>query len=175
MDPTQDVLKRLETFGQEFSQSFGQAVGPRCIVLGKQVWTNTELENEQQWPHVRKWWKCSTCNALLSFQRFTLGVRLYYIVMEAMLKSVQWLIWFIYQPFHSVFLLLMYLFRGSREFKWTFLRTGFRKLLNIEDIINCVTFSNMFFHCSCPRNFCLHSNIVERKWPLSTGSNWKEV
>ncbi|XP_019941544.1 retinoblastoma-associated protein isoform X1 [Paralichthys olivaceus] len=55
VDPTQDMLKRLETFNQAFSESFGQAVGPRCIVLGK--------------------------------QRFTLGVRLYYKVMEAMLKS----------------------------------------------------------------------------------------
>ncbi|XP_053296961.1 retinoblastoma-associated protein [Pleuronectes platessa] len=55
VDPTQDVLKRLETLDQEFSRSFGQAVGPRCIVLGK--------------------------------QRFSLGVQLYYRVMEAMLKS----------------------------------------------------------------------------------------
>ncbi|XP_040006252.1 retinoblastoma-associated protein [Xiphias gladius] len=55
VDPTQDVLKRLETLEQAFSQRFGQAVGPRCVVLGK--------------------------------QRFTLGVRLYYKVMEAMLKS----------------------------------------------------------------------------------------
>uniref|UniRef100_A0A671W611 Retinoblastoma 1 n=1 Tax=Sparus aurata TaxID=8175 RepID=A0A671W611_SPAAU len=56
VDPTQDVLKRLETLGQAFSQRFGQAVGPRCIVLGR--------------------------------QRFNLGVKLYYKVMEAMLKSV---------------------------------------------------------------------------------------
>lgn len=55
VDPTQDVLKRLETLGQVFSQRFGQAVGPHCIVYGR--------------------------------QRFTLGVRLYYKVMEAMLKS----------------------------------------------------------------------------------------
>ncbi|TKS83470.1 Retinoblastoma-associated protein p104 pRb [Collichthys lucidus] len=55
VDPKQDVLKRLETLGQAFSQRFGQAVGPRCIVLGR--------------------------------QRFTLGVKLYYKVMEAMLKS----------------------------------------------------------------------------------------
>uniref|UniRef100_A0A671W0I1 Retinoblastoma 1 n=1 Tax=Sparus aurata TaxID=8175 RepID=A0A671W0I1_SPAAU len=55
VDPTQDVLKRLETLGQAFSQRFGQAVGPRCIVLGR--------------------------------QRFNLGVKLYYKVMEAMLKS----------------------------------------------------------------------------------------
>nr|XP_057943789.1 retinoblastoma-associated protein [Doryrhamphus excisus] len=54
-DPTQDVLKRLETLGQTFSQRFAKAVGPRCIALGK--------------------------------QRFTLGVKLYYKVMEAMLKS----------------------------------------------------------------------------------------
>uniref|UniRef100_A0A3B3ZFI4 Uncharacterized protein n=1 Tax=Periophthalmus magnuspinnatus TaxID=409849 RepID=A0A3B3ZFI4_9GOBI len=45
VDPTQNVLKRLETLGQTFSQRFSQAVGPR------------------------------------------LGVRLYYKVMEAMLKS----------------------------------------------------------------------------------------
>uniref|UniRef100_A0A3Q1AYS0 Retinoblastoma 1 n=1 Tax=Amphiprion ocellaris TaxID=80972 RepID=A0A3Q1AYS0_AMPOC len=56
VDPTQDVLKRLETLGQLFSQRFGQAVGPRCVVYGR--------------------------------QRFALGVRLYYKVMEAMLKSV---------------------------------------------------------------------------------------
>uniref|UniRef100_A0A665WQ59 Retinoblastoma 1 n=1 Tax=Echeneis naucrates TaxID=173247 RepID=A0A665WQ59_ECHNA len=55
VDPTQDVLKRLETLEQTFSQRFGQAVGPRCVILGK--------------------------------QRFTLGVRLYYKVMEEMLKS----------------------------------------------------------------------------------------
>uniref|UniRef100_A0A8C4IRJ3 Retinoblastoma-associated protein n=1 Tax=Dicentrarchus labrax TaxID=13489 RepID=A0A8C4IRJ3_DICLA len=55
VDPTQEVLKRLETLGQAFSQRFGQAVGPRCVVLGR--------------------------------QRFNLGVKLYYKVMEAMLKS----------------------------------------------------------------------------------------
>uniref|UniRef100_A0A3Q4N1C7 Retinoblastoma 1 n=1 Tax=Neolamprologus brichardi TaxID=32507 RepID=A0A3Q4N1C7_NEOBR len=55
VDPTQDVQKRLETLGQVFSQRFGQAVGPRCVVYGR--------------------------------QRFTLGVRLYYRVMEEMLKS----------------------------------------------------------------------------------------
>uniref|UniRef100_A0A669CM75 Retinoblastoma 1 n=1 Tax=Oreochromis niloticus TaxID=8128 RepID=A0A669CM75_ORENI len=55
VDPTQDVQKRLETLGQVFSQRFGQAVGPHCVVYGR--------------------------------QRFTLGVRLYYRVMEEMLKS----------------------------------------------------------------------------------------
>ncbi|MEQ2254661.1 hypothetical protein ILYODFUR_005966, partial [Ilyodon furcidens] len=55
VDPTQDVQKRLETLGQVFSQKFGEAVGPRCVVYGR--------------------------------QRFALGVRLYYKVMEAMLKS----------------------------------------------------------------------------------------
>uniref|UniRef100_A0A3P8WPX1 Retinoblastoma 1 n=1 Tax=Cynoglossus semilaevis TaxID=244447 RepID=A0A3P8WPX1_CYNSE len=55
VDPTQGVLKRLEMLDQRFSQRFGQAVGPRCVLLGN--------------------------------QRFTLGVRLYYKVMEAMLKS----------------------------------------------------------------------------------------
>ncbi|XP_077403089.1 retinoblastoma-associated protein [Vanacampus margaritifer] len=55
VDPTRDVLKRLETLGPKFSQKFAEAVGPRCITLGK--------------------------------QRFTLGVKLYYKVMEAMLKS----------------------------------------------------------------------------------------
>ncbi|XP_061558132.1 retinoblastoma-associated protein isoform X1 [Phycodurus eques] len=55
VDPTQNVLKRLETMGPKFSQRFAEAVGPRCITLGK--------------------------------QRFTLGVKLYYKVMEAMLKS----------------------------------------------------------------------------------------
>uniref|UniRef100_A0A3Q0SAZ1 Retinoblastoma 1 n=1 Tax=Amphilophus citrinellus TaxID=61819 RepID=A0A3Q0SAZ1_AMPCI len=56
VDPTQDVQKRLETLGQVFSQTFGQAVGPHCVVYGR--------------------------------QRFALGVRLYYRVMEEMLKSV---------------------------------------------------------------------------------------
>uniref|UniRef100_A0A1A8SCW2 Retinoblastoma-associated protein n=1 Tax=Nothobranchius rachovii TaxID=451742 RepID=A0A1A8SCW2_9TELE len=55
VDPTQDVQKRLETLGQMFSQKFGEAVGPRGVVYGR--------------------------------QRFALGVRLYYKVMEAMLKS----------------------------------------------------------------------------------------
>ncbi|KAM6911728.1 retinoblastoma-associated protein isoform 2-T2 [Lycodopsis pacificus] len=55
VDPTQDVLKRLETLGQAFSRRFGEAVGPHCVVLG--------------------------------WQRFKLGVRLYYKIMEAMLKS----------------------------------------------------------------------------------------
>uniref|UniRef100_A0A3B5MA38 Uncharacterized protein n=1 Tax=Xiphophorus couchianus TaxID=32473 RepID=A0A3B5MA38_9TELE len=55
VDPTQDVQKRLETLGQAFSQKFGEAVGPHCVVYGR--------------------------------QRFALGVRLYYKVMEAMLKS----------------------------------------------------------------------------------------
>uniref|UniRef100_A0A3Q3NLG5 Retinoblastoma 1 n=1 Tax=Labrus bergylta TaxID=56723 RepID=A0A3Q3NLG5_9LABR len=59
VDPTQGVLKRLEVLGLTFSQRFGQAVGPRCVVLGR--------------------------------QRFTLGVRLYYKIMEAMLKSVLFL------------------------------------------------------------------------------------
>ncbi|KAM4546496.1 retinoblastoma-associated protein [Fundulus diaphanus] len=55
VDPTQDVQKRLETLGQVFSQKFGEAVGPHCVVYGQ--------------------------------QRFGLAVRLYYKVMEAMLKS----------------------------------------------------------------------------------------
>ncbi|KAL6098929.1 rb1 [Pungitius sinensis] len=55
VDPTQDVLKRLETIGQEFSRQFGEAVGPHCVGLG--------------------------------WQRFKLGTRLYYKIMEAMLKS----------------------------------------------------------------------------------------
>uniref|UniRef100_A0A3Q3XFC8 Uncharacterized protein n=1 Tax=Mola mola TaxID=94237 RepID=A0A3Q3XFC8_MOLML len=55
VDPTQDVLERLETLGEVFSHRFGQAVGPHCVALGK--------------------------------QRFNLGVKLYYKVMEAMLKS----------------------------------------------------------------------------------------
>uniref|UniRef100_A0A8C6T5R3 Retinoblastoma-associated protein n=1 Tax=Neogobius melanostomus TaxID=47308 RepID=A0A8C6T5R3_9GOBI len=55
VDPTQDVLQRLDTLGQTFSQRFSQAVGPRFVIVGK--------------------------------QRYTLGVKLYYKVMEAMLKS----------------------------------------------------------------------------------------
>lgn len=37
VDPTQDVLERLETLGEVFSHRFGQAVGPHCVALGKQV------------------------------------------------------------------------------------------------------------------------------------------
>ncbi|KAM4545422.1 retinoblastoma-associated protein [Odontesthes bonariensis] len=55
VDPTQDVQKRVETLGQLFSQRFGEAVGPHCVVYGR--------------------------------QRSALGIRLYYKVMEAMLKS----------------------------------------------------------------------------------------
>uniref|UniRef100_A0A8C7ZPT1 Retinoblastoma 1 n=1 Tax=Oryzias sinensis TaxID=183150 RepID=A0A8C7ZPT1_9TELE len=50
VDPTQGIQKRLEMLGQVFSQKFGEAVGPHCIVYGR--------------------------------ERFTLGVRLYYKVME---------------------------------------------------------------------------------------------
>uniref|UniRef100_A0A6Q2Y5X4 Retinoblastoma 1 n=1 Tax=Esox lucius TaxID=8010 RepID=A0A6Q2Y5X4_ESOLU len=55
VDPTKEVLQRVESLSQLFFQRFGQAVGPRCVGLGK--------------------------------QRFTLGIRLYYRVMESMLKS----------------------------------------------------------------------------------------
>uniref|UniRef100_A0A4W5N5Z2 Retinoblastoma 1 n=1 Tax=Hucho hucho TaxID=62062 RepID=A0A4W5N5Z2_9TELE len=55
VDPTEEVLQRVESLGLLFSQRFGNAVGPRCVGLGK--------------------------------QRFTLGIRLYYRVMESMLKS----------------------------------------------------------------------------------------
>lgn len=55
VDPTQAVRKRLETHRQVFSQRFGQAVGPHCVVYG--------------------------------LERFSLGVKKYYQVMEAMLKS----------------------------------------------------------------------------------------
>ncbi|KAM3868853.1 retinoblastoma-associated protein [Diretmus argenteus] len=55
VDPTVEVLKRVETLGQVFGQRFAQAVGPHCMVLGR--------------------------------QRFTLGTRMYYRVMESMLKS----------------------------------------------------------------------------------------
>lgn len=46
MDPTQDVLKRLETLGQVFSQRFGKAVGPDCVMLGKQVRTNSYKDDD---------------------------------------------------------------------------------------------------------------------------------
>uniref|UniRef100_A0A8C7ZM19 Retinoblastoma 1 n=1 Tax=Oryzias sinensis TaxID=183150 RepID=A0A8C7ZM19_9TELE len=62
VDPTQGIQKRLEMLGQVFSQKFGEAVGPHCIVYGR--------------------------------ERFTLGVRLYYKVMEAMLESVKFFIVF---------------------------------------------------------------------------------
>ncbi|XP_049597664.1 retinoblastoma-associated protein [Syngnathus scovelli] len=55
VDPTRDVLKRLETMGSKFSQRFAEAAGSSWVSLGK--------------------------------QRFTLAVKLYYKVMEAMLKS----------------------------------------------------------------------------------------
>uniref|UniRef100_A0A8C7U355 Retinoblastoma 1 n=1 Tax=Oncorhynchus mykiss TaxID=8022 RepID=A0A8C7U355_ONCMY len=37
VDPTEEVLQRVESLGLLFSQRFGQAVGPRCVGLGKQV------------------------------------------------------------------------------------------------------------------------------------------
>uniref|UniRef100_W5U704 Retinoblastoma-associated protein n=1 Tax=Ictalurus punctatus TaxID=7998 RepID=W5U704_ICTPU len=55
VDPSEDITKRVDQFGQIFSQKFAQAVGQRCEGLGK--------------------------------KRFTLGVQLYYKVMESMLKS----------------------------------------------------------------------------------------
>lgn len=39
VDPTQNVLKRLETFGEAFSLKFGQAVGLDFVELGRQVLT----------------------------------------------------------------------------------------------------------------------------------------
>uniref|UniRef100_A0A674BGX3 Retinoblastoma-associated protein n=1 Tax=Salmo trutta TaxID=8032 RepID=A0A674BGX3_SALTR len=65
VDPTEEVLQRVESLGLLFSQRFGQAVGPRCVGLGK--------------------------------QRFTLGIRLYYRVMESMLKSVNDLVLFLFR------------------------------------------------------------------------------
>ncbi|KAM9451466.1 retinoblastoma-associated protein [Clarias gariepinus] len=55
VDPSEDIMKRVEQLSQIFSQKFAQAVGQRCEGLGK--------------------------------KRFTLGVQLYYKVMESMLKS----------------------------------------------------------------------------------------
>ncbi|MCI4386587.1 hypothetical protein PGIGA_G00064160 [Pangasianodon gigas] len=55
VDPSEDIVKRVDQLGQTFSQKFAQAVGQRCEGLGK--------------------------------KRFTLGVQLYYKVMESMLKS----------------------------------------------------------------------------------------
>uniref|UniRef100_A0A668AWB4 Retinoblastoma 1 n=1 Tax=Myripristis murdjan TaxID=586833 RepID=A0A668AWB4_9TELE len=51
VDPTEEVLKRVETLGQVFGQRFGQAVGPRCVALGKQVQTN--FQNKQTVVHPR--------------------------------------------------------------------------------------------------------------------------
>uniref|UniRef100_A0A4W5NAD5 Retinoblastoma 1 n=1 Tax=Hucho hucho TaxID=62062 RepID=A0A4W5NAD5_9TELE len=65
VDPTEEVLQRVESLGLLFSQRFGNAVGPRCVGLGK--------------------------------QRFTLGIRLYYRVMESMLKSVNDLVLFLFR------------------------------------------------------------------------------
>uniref|UniRef100_A0A8D3CBK7 Retinoblastoma 1 n=1 Tax=Scophthalmus maximus TaxID=52904 RepID=A0A8D3CBK7_SCOMX len=45
VDPTQDVLKRLETLEKAFSQRFGQAVGPRCVVLGEQEEKRLSVQN----------------------------------------------------------------------------------------------------------------------------------
>uniref|UniRef100_A0A8C7ZQ55 Retinoblastoma 1 n=1 Tax=Oryzias sinensis TaxID=183150 RepID=A0A8C7ZQ55_9TELE len=36
VDPTQGIQKRLEMLGQVFSQKFGEAVGPHCIVYGRE-------------------------------------------------------------------------------------------------------------------------------------------
>lgn len=92
VDPTQGVLKRLEMLDQRFSQRFGQAVGPRCVLLGNQVkkkkksWglNGSGITTTSLWDvHVDQ-------HFYFVFQRFTLGVRLYYKVMEAMLKSVRW-------------------------------------------------------------------------------------
>ncbi|XP_056449509.1 retinoblastoma-associated protein [Gadus chalcogrammus] len=55
VDPTDGVLRRVETLGQMFGQRFCSAAGPRMADTGR--------------------------------QRFTLGVRQYYKVMESMLKS----------------------------------------------------------------------------------------
>lgn len=66
VDPTQDVLKRLETLGQAFSQRFGQAVGPHCVVLGKQVLTNTQENTE----HSSNVWSC--CSYFMSDYVFCL-------------------------------------------------------------------------------------------------------
>ncbi|KAL2095304.1 hypothetical protein ACEWY4_010023 [Coilia grayii] len=55
VNPTEEIIKRAERLGEEFSQAFAQVVGPGCSVHGN--------------------------------QRFALGLRLYYRVMESMLKS----------------------------------------------------------------------------------------
>lgn len=74
VDPTQDVLKRLETVGQDFSQRFGEAVGPHCVALGWQVRTDTEEEEEEDDDdgdddaHHSQMIQCVTCVFLLSFR-----------------------------------------------------------------------------------------------------------
>uniref|UniRef100_A0A3P9K0P1 RB transcriptional corepressor 1 n=1 Tax=Oryzias latipes TaxID=8090 RepID=A0A3P9K0P1_ORYLA len=41
VDPTQGIQKRLEMLGQVFSQKFGEAVGPHCIVYGRETYLNS--------------------------------------------------------------------------------------------------------------------------------------
>ena len=95
MDPTEGVLQRVETLGQMFGQRFCSAVGPRMAVIGRQV----PLTGAGNVPGGSG---CSVCSrgdgglklcltnrsvVVLPPQRFTLGVRQYYKVMESMLKS----------------------------------------------------------------------------------------
>lgn len=64
VDPTQDVLKRLETLGEAFSQRFGQAVGPHCVGLGRQVLTRTEKMMSNNYSMViLTWWNSSVCDS----------------------------------------------------------------------------------------------------------------
>lgn len=64
VDPTQDVLKRLETLGEAFSQRFGQAVGPHCVGLGRQVLSRTEKMMSNNFSMViLTWWNSSVCDS----------------------------------------------------------------------------------------------------------------
>ncbi|NXG52803.1 RB protein, partial [Psilopogon haemacephalus] len=59
VNPTDSILKRVESLEHVFKQKFAEAVGPGCAEIGSQV------------------------------TRYKLAVRLYYRVMESMLKSVR--------------------------------------------------------------------------------------
>ncbi|NXW97119.1 RB protein, partial [Larus smithsonianus] len=61
VNPTDSILRRVESLGHIFKKKFAEAVGQGCAEIGSQV---------------------------ASILRYKLGVRLYYRVMESMLKSV---------------------------------------------------------------------------------------
>ncbi|NXE46803.1 RB protein, partial [Casuarius casuarius] len=65
VNPKESILKRVESLGHVFKKKFAEAVGQGCAEIGSQV---------------------------TSILRYKLGVRLYYRVMESMLKSVSFIL-----------------------------------------------------------------------------------